>query len=144
MAVVDCIWNVIADAQKPEFVFRRNGRVHLNRRGHQFNQLLAAEVCASVVNWNKTMTVECKVLIKFSYTQYCNGRAIVIKPFVESGWQIYIWDVDMICTALQSCIHLKVKGKVHPCTGRTAHRGSRGIALLRLCRGRTAHRGVEV
>ena len=23
-----------------------------------------------------------------------------------------------------------VKGKVHPCTGRTAHRGRRGIALL--------------
>ena len=31
--------------QKPDFVFRRNGRVHLNRRGHQFSRLLAAEVC---------------------------------------------------------------------------------------------------
>ena len=39
----------MAHAQKPEFVFRRNGRVHLNRRGHQFSRLLAAEVCASVV-----------------------------------------------------------------------------------------------
>jgi len=36
-------------AQKPEFVFRRNGRVHLNRRGRQFSRLLAAEVCASAV-----------------------------------------------------------------------------------------------
>jgi hypothetical protein len=27
------------------------------------------------------------------------------------------------------------------CTGRTSHRGSTGIALLRLCTGRTAHRG---
>ena len=27
------------------------------------------------------------------------------------------------------------------CTGRTAHRGSRGVAILRLCTGRTAHRG---
>jgi hypothetical protein len=26
-------WNVLAHAQKPDFVFRRNGRVHLNRRG---------------------------------------------------------------------------------------------------------------
>jgi hypothetical protein len=26
-------WNVMARAQKPDFVFRRNGRVHLNRRG---------------------------------------------------------------------------------------------------------------
>jgi len=28
-----CFWNVMAHAQKPYFVFRRNGRVHLNRRG---------------------------------------------------------------------------------------------------------------
>ena len=37
----------MAYAQKPDFVFRRNGRVHLNRRGRQFSRLLAAEVCAS-------------------------------------------------------------------------------------------------
>ena len=29
-------------------MFRRNGRVHLNRRGHQFSRLLATELCASV------------------------------------------------------------------------------------------------
>ena len=34
-------------SQKPDFIFRRNGRVHLNRRGRQFSRLLAAEVCAS-------------------------------------------------------------------------------------------------
>jgi hypothetical protein len=39
----------MAQAQKPDFVFRRNGRVHLNRLGRQFNRLLAAEVCASAV-----------------------------------------------------------------------------------------------
>ena len=39
----------MAHAQKPDFVFRRNGRVHLNRRGPQFNRLLAAEVYASAV-----------------------------------------------------------------------------------------------
>jgi hypothetical protein len=37
----------MAHAQIPDFVFRRNGRVHLNRRGRQFSRLLAAEVCAS-------------------------------------------------------------------------------------------------
>jgi len=46
---VDCVWNVMAHAQKSDFVFRRNGRVHLNRRGRQFSRLLAAEVCASAV-----------------------------------------------------------------------------------------------
>jgi len=32
----------MAHAQKPDFVFRRNGRVHLNRWGRQFSRLLAA------------------------------------------------------------------------------------------------------
>jgi hypothetical protein len=39
----------MAYAQKPDFVFRRNGRVYLNRQGRQFSRLLAAEVCASAV-----------------------------------------------------------------------------------------------
>ena len=38
-----------AHAKKPDFVFRRNGRVHLNRRARQFSRLLAAEVCVSAV-----------------------------------------------------------------------------------------------
>jgi len=46
---VYCFWNVMAHAQKPCFVFRRNGRVHLNRQGRRFSRLLAAEVCASAV-----------------------------------------------------------------------------------------------
>jgi len=31
--ITDCVWNLTAHAQKPDFVFRRNGRVHLNLRG---------------------------------------------------------------------------------------------------------------
>jgi hypothetical protein len=46
---VDCVWNVMPQAKKPDFVSRRNGRVHLNRRGRYFSRLLAAEVCASAV-----------------------------------------------------------------------------------------------
>ena len=47
--VVDCVWNVMAHAQKPDFVFRRKGLVHLNRQGRRFSRLLAAEVCASAI-----------------------------------------------------------------------------------------------
>ena len=47
--LVDRVCNVMAHAQKPDFVFRRNGRVHLNSWGRQFSRLLAAEVCASAV-----------------------------------------------------------------------------------------------
>jgi hypothetical protein len=50
VGAVEASWNVMAHAQKPDFVFRRNGPVHLNRRrGGQFSRLLAAEVCASAV-----------------------------------------------------------------------------------------------
>jgi len=48
-AVLDCVWNVMAHAQKPDFVFWQNRQVHLNWRGRQFSRLLAAEVCTSVV-----------------------------------------------------------------------------------------------
>jgi hypothetical protein len=41
----------MSHAQKQDFVFRRNRRVHLNRPGgDQFSCLLAAEVCASAVS----------------------------------------------------------------------------------------------
>ena len=46
---VDCVWNVMAHAQKLDFVFRLNERVHLNRWERQFSRLLAAGVCASAV-----------------------------------------------------------------------------------------------
>ena len=39
-----------AHAQKPDLVFQRNGRVHLNRQGSQFSRLLAAEECGSAGN----------------------------------------------------------------------------------------------
>ena len=39
----------MAHAQKPDLVFQRNGRVHLNWRRRQFSRLLAAEVCPSAV-----------------------------------------------------------------------------------------------
>jgi hypothetical protein len=46
---VDCVWNVMPHALKSNFVFLRNGRVHLNRRGRQFSRLLAVEEFASAV-----------------------------------------------------------------------------------------------
>jgi len=46
---VELMRNLMAHAQKPDFIFRLNGRVHLNRRGSQFSRLLAAEVCASAL-----------------------------------------------------------------------------------------------
>jgi hypothetical protein len=48
-SIVWNVWNVTAHMQKPDFVFRRKGRVHLNWWGCQFSRLLAAELCASAL-----------------------------------------------------------------------------------------------
>jgi len=48
-ASVNASWNMMAHPQKPDSVFRRNGRVNLNRQGRQFSRPLAAEVWASAV-----------------------------------------------------------------------------------------------
>jgi hypothetical protein len=62
---------VMAQAQKPDFVFRRNGRVHLNRRERQFSRLLAAEVCASAVVMDTPCSeVVWRVLATYSIHQF--------------------------------------------------------------------------
>ena len=58
--LVDCVSNVLAHAQKPDFVFRRNERVQLNRRGRQFSRLPAAELCASAV---VTLNTPCSAVV---------------------------------------------------------------------------------
>jgi len=47
---VDRVWNVMAHAQKPDFVFRAKRTSQFKSAGgRQFSRLLAAEVCASAV-----------------------------------------------------------------------------------------------
>jgi len=69
---VDRVWNVMAHAQKPYFVFRRNGRVRLNRQWRQFGRLLAAEVRALAVVMLDTPSSEVvwRVLATHSIRQY--------------------------------------------------------------------------
>ena len=70
--MVEASWNVKAHTQKPDFVFRGNVRVHLNRRGRQFILQLAAEVCASAVVILDTPCSEvvCRVLATHSIRQF--------------------------------------------------------------------------
>jgi hypothetical protein len=75
LSVLDCVWNVMEHAQKPDFVFRRNIRVHLNRRGRHFSRLLAAEVCASAVIMVVMLDTPCsevvwRVLVTHSIRQF--------------------------------------------------------------------------
>jgi len=56
--VLELVQNLMAHAHKPHFIFRLNGRVHLNRRGSQFSRPLAAEVCASALVMLDTLRSE--------------------------------------------------------------------------------------
>jgi len=70
--LLEATWNAMAHARKLDFVFLRNGRVHLNRRGRQFSQLLAAEVCATAVVMLDTPCYEVvwRVLVTYSIRQF--------------------------------------------------------------------------
>jgi len=47
----------MAHAHKPDFVFRRNGRFRLNRRGRQFGRLLAAQAGVRISGSNAGYTM---------------------------------------------------------------------------------------
>jgi len=109
--LVDCVWNVMAHAQKPDFVFRRNGRVHLNRRGHKFSRLLAAEVSASAVVMLDTSCSEVmwRVLATHSVRQFP-----LHFPSRASPWAI-TFQLDSTC-------NLKLKWNVmHETLAKTSH-----------------------
>ena len=78
--VVDCIWNVMAHAQKPDFVFRWNGWVHLNRQGRQFSWLLAAEGCASVIGMVVMLDTPCSEVV---WRKYCLPTPFTSFPFTS-------------------------------------------------------------
>ena len=103
----------MAQAQKPDFVFRLNGRVHLNRQGLQFIRLLAAELCTSTVVMLDTPCYEVvwRVLATHSIHQFplnfpsraspcaitfqldsTNGRASVFIRLVEvkNSWSFFL------------------------------------------------------
>ena len=84
----------MAQSQKTDFVFRRNGRVHLNRRGHQFSRLLAAKLCASVVVMLDTTCSEVvwRVLATHSTRQFPFSSSPV-RHHVPShfNWTIPLW-----------------------------------------------------
>jgi hypothetical protein len=111
---VEASWNVMAHAQKPHFVFRRNGRVHLNRRGRQFSRLLAAEVCASalVILDTPCSEVVWRVLATHSIHQFplhfpSRASPCAITFQLESiTKQCWVWGRVATSTAGKNCNHL--------------------------------------
>jgi hypothetical protein len=94
---VDCVWNMMAHAQKPDSVFRRNGRVQLSWRGRQFGRLLAAELCTSAVVMLDTRCSEAvwRVLAYYSIRQFPlhflsreSPCAITFQPDSNAVWGI--------------------------------------------------------
>ena len=112
---VETSWNVMAHAQKPHLVFRRNGRVHLNRRRRQFSRLLAAEVCASAVVMLDTPCSEVvwRVLATHSICQFPLHFPYHASPcaitFQLESTQLYGWlPTNLPCVTPQKSEHLIV------------------------------------
>ena len=114
--LLDGVWNVMVHEQKPNFVFRRNGRVHLNRQGRQFSRLLTAEVCASAVVMLDTPCSEVvwRVLATHSIRQFplhfpsrVSPCAIIFQ--LESTFAL----VSMSQHLVQQCKFWKLNGRLN-------------------------------
>jgi len=111
--LVDCIWNVMAHAQKQDFLFWRNRWVHLNRRGRQFSRLLAAVVCASAVVMLATSCSEVvwRVLATYSIRQFPlhfpPGRtsSCAITFQLNSTLPNLEWLIVQLTAHLMCCVH---------------------------------------
>jgi len=109
----------MAHAQKPDFVFRRNGRAHLNRRGRQFSRLLAAELCASAAVMLDTPCSEAvwRVLATHSIRQFplhfpCRASPCVITfqrdcTYTQSSSRFH-FAIELVADTVQArsiCLH---------------------------------------
>jgi hypothetical protein len=118
---VDCVWNVMAHAQKPDFVFRRNGRVHLNGEERQFSRLLTAEVYASAVVMLDTPCSEVvwRVLATHSIRQFpLHSPSPRASPCAITFQLQSTTPVLRVCpfSKQQPAIRGHCKGKIHPVT----------------------------
>jgi len=115
--VINCVcavedtWNVMAHAQKPDIVFRRNERVHLNQRGRLFSRLLSAEVCASAIVMLDTLYSEVVwwVLATHSIRQFPFHFLSRVSPYaitfqLESTYLAFLPGCCCLCTVWGLCL----------------------------------------
>ena len=102
----------MAHAQKPDLVFQRNERVHLNRRGHQFSRLLAAEECASADR-------ECTIFSKYvnhRLKMSLQGRKKLVESAVCNVWVCVCVCVCGFCDVwVCVCVAFVMCGCVYVC-----------------------------
>ena len=118
--MLEASWNVMAHAQKPDFVFRWNGRVYLNWRGRQFSRALAAEVCASAVVMLDTPCSEVvwRVLATHSICQFplhfpSRASPCAITFELESTtWSVVSTDSDLLTLRAQVQLYITLDSDV--------------------------------
>jgi len=148
---VEASWNVVAHAQKPDFVFRRNGRVHLNRRERQFSRLLRADVCASAVvmldtpcsevmwrvlathsirlfpphfpSWPSLCTVRFQLNSNARYTMFRGSVKVTGYPLQSP----VSYSLPLPCVTVCHRISTGVYHKISPITGPRCLEGSRSL-----------------
>ena len=119
--VVDCVWTVMAHVQKPDFVFRWNGRVHLNRWGCQLSWLLAAEVCAAVVVMLDTPCSEAvwRVLATHSISPSLPLPCITVCHHISTGLFLHLqcWNAGKSLLEYMASHPYRACSSEKPCMG---------------------------
>jgi len=106
--------------KKSDIIFRRNGRVDLNRRGRQFSRLLAAEVCGSAVGMLDTPCSEVawRVLTTHSIRQFplhfpSRTSLCAISFQLESNAYCF----STVITVARTCLNVGLHVHCLPCYG---------------------------
>jgi len=102
----------MAHAQKPDLVFQRNGRVHLNRRWSQFSRLLAVEECGSTDRncIDRVPTYRARLLATLSIRIFPLHFPSRASPCAIRFWTRYIQTVTVY-------VELTKSGQIIGCVG---------------------------
>jgi hypothetical protein len=100
--LVDCVGNVMAHAQKPDFVFRRNRRVHLNRRGASVQSTTGSRgVCISLQGL------------------CCSYKPVFCIHVTVTGYPLHsLVSPSLLLPCVTECHHISTGLYCYTCTGR--------------------------
>ena len=110
--LVEHVWNVMAHThtQKPDLVFHRNRRVHLNQRGSQFSRLQTVESAdqraATVLSLASTLIIAWKCRYRAGEKEWWAWNNLYVYKFMktESGVGITILLPEVQKRVAETCV----------------------------------------
>ena len=125
--VVELVRNVMAHGQKPDLVFQRNGRVHLNRRGCQFSRLLAIKECGSAdsncidrapSSSSRLLATHSIRIFPLHFPSRASPCAIRFRTSYNIGWTVPSQNEACLATHSIRLFPLHLSSRASPCATR--------------------------